>query len=242
MICNRHMPPTTQCLWTDIHAERSYPYACLPRNGHSGAITRQEKRNPLNPGAWLRLGRALFLGQKPNYVIAFVTGRCNLACAFCCHAARHAREKPCQQELTAPQWAAMFSGLRALIHLTITGGEPFLRKDLVDLVIGAVRSCGVPRISINTNGFLTERIVSVMEALLKELHPLEIALAVSLDGPEEVHDSLRGVPGAFRAAHETVMATAPLRNHFKQFTVRVSSVLYHKNKDHLESFINETAS
>lgn len=195
----------------------------------------------VNPKTLFRLGRALFLGQQPNYVIAFVTGRCNLDCSFCCHAAQHAQENSATRELTAEQWAAMFSGLPALIHLTITGGEPFLRGDLTDIIIKTVRGCGVPRISINTNGYLTERIVSSMNRLARELDGTEIALAVSLDGPETVHDSLRALSGAFRAAKDTVMEATILRNKFKRFTVRVCSVLCQKNAASLESFMEETA-
>lgn len=189
----------------------------------------------------MRLGRALLLGRRPNYVIAFVTGRCNLKCSFCCHAARTARDNIDAPELSAEQWASMFAGLDALIHLTITGGEPFMRKDIVELVRGLVQSARVPRISINTNGFLTDTIMPVMETLVKELRSVEIALAVSIDGPEAIHDSLRGVPGSFRAARETVRRAAVLRDHTPRFSVRTCSVVCRENADCLELLLEETS-
>lgn len=191
---------------------------------------------------WKRLARAFLLGQRPNYVIAFVTGRCNFKCRFCCYSAQCARGITADRELSPSQWAALFSGANALIHLTITGGEPFLRKDLDELIILAVRACGAPRISINTNGFLTDSIVSTLKTLLKELDGVEISLAVSLDGPESIHDALRGKDGAFRAARETITEAATLRERHAHFSLRVSSVVCHENADVLEAFLEETAS
>lgn len=190
---------------------------------------------------WKRLGRAFIWGQCPNYVIAFVTGRCNFNCRFCCYSAQYNRGMAANGELSPEQWAALFSGANALLHLTITGGEPFLRKDLAELIILSARACGVPRISINTNGFFTDRVISTLKMLLNELDGVEISLAVSLDGPESIHDAIRGKDGAYRAARETITEAARLRECHTHFSLRASSVVCRENADVLETFLEETA-
>lgn len=146
-----------------------------------------------------------------------------------------------EKELAPGHWGTMLSGLDGLLHLTVTGGEPFLRNDLVELILASVKSSGVPRISINTNGFLTEKIVSDMETLLNDLPGTELSLAVSLDGPEPVHDALRGVPGSYGKARETVFAVAPFLNRNKRLSLRVSSVLCSENAGALEALMEETS-
>jgi len=195
----------------------------------------------LNVNTLIRLYRALIRGERPNYVIAFVTGRCNLRCSYCCYAAQNVRPFSKTNELTSEQWASVFKGLDGLVHLTITGGEPFLREDLSDLICAMVHSSKTPRISINTNGLLTDRILSTLEDVLSRTTCLDIALAVSIDGLEAVHDRLRGLPGAYQVAYSTVKGASALAERHNNLTVRVASVLCEDNADDLGSFIEETA-
>jgi MoaA/NifB/PqqE/SkfB family radical SAM enzyme len=177
------------------------------------------------------------LGRMPNYVIAFVNGRCNMLCDFCCDAAMSIRKAP---EMSVEQWQHALDGADALIHLTFTGGEPFLRKDLESLILCVVESNGVPRMSINTNAYFTDRIESTMQSLLPKLDGREICLSISLDGPPEIHDTVRQCKGAFAAARRTIDAVSPIRDQFPGFTLRVSSVLHPGNVEFLESFLDET--
>lgn len=195
--------------------------------------------DPLSAAVWTRLARALALGRKPNYVLAFVTGRCDMGCGFCCCASRSARGN---EEMTPAHWGRALSGADALIHLSITGGEPFLREDLVEVIAAMVDSCGVPRVSINTNGLLTDRIVAVVEALTERLDGVELCLCVSLDGPERVHDEVRGRPGSFAAARRTIDRVSGLRDERTGFSVRVASLLQPGNADSLEAFLDEAES
>ncbi len=184
-----------------------------------------------------RLGRALLLGQAPSYLIAFVTGRCGLGCSFCCPASRSARGS---DELAPEAWARGLEGARALLHLTITGGEPFEREDLLPLVMAMVRTTGVPRLSINTNGQHPSRVVALCTELSAQLPGVPVTISISIDGPEPLHDQLRGRPGAWSAARETVMALDPLRRETPALAVRLTSVLQPDNRRWLESFLDET--
>lgn len=193
----------------------------------------------MNLAIWSRFARALALSRMPNYLIAFVNGRCNMKCDFCCDAAMSIRRAP---EMTPGQWGRAVSGADGLLHVTITGGEPFLRKDLTEVILAIAESSGVRRISINTNGFFTERIESVVSSLLSDPRFDELRLSISLDGHEGVHDAVRNSPGSYRAALATIDAMNPLREGHPSFTLRVASVLQPDNEQDLEQFLDDTKS
>jgi sulfatase maturation enzyme AslB (radical SAM superfamily) len=188
---------------------------------------------------WSRFAKALIFGRVPNYVIAFVNGQCNMRCRSCCRAALSARKSG---EMTPAQWAQALSGADALLHLTITGGEPFLRTDLKDLICAMLEASGVPRLSINTNGFHTGYITSTVLSVLERFPHVEFCLTVSVDGPRHVHDDLRGLEGAFAAARETIEQLGGHRDSYRNFSLRVASLLQPGNAAVLPAFLNETDS
>jgi MoaA/NifB/PqqE/SkfB family radical SAM enzyme len=91
---------------------------------------------------------------------------------------------------------------RTLRDVNITGGEPFLREDIVDVVRVIYAHCRHPRIVISTNAFQRRRIMHAAPALMRIGR--RVGLAVSIDGIGEIHDRIRGVPGGFDKALETL--------------------------------------
>lgn len=89
-----------------------------------------------------------------------------------------------------------------LDDVNITGGEPFLREDLVELVRNIYEHCNKPRIVISTNGFQNRRISQDAPKLMKIGR--KIGIAVSLDGIGEVHDRIRGIDGGFKKVVDTL--------------------------------------
>jgi radical SAM protein with 4Fe4S-binding SPASM domain len=86
----------------------------------------------------------------------------------------------------------------SLQTINLSGGEPFLREDLPEFVREIRARCRRAVITISTNAFLPERIETTMDEIL-HIDPT-VRLAVSLDGLDESHDKIRGVPGAFDKA------------------------------------------
>ncbi len=184
-----------------------------------------------------RLARAFIMREIPNYLIAFVTGECNMNCRFCCDAAQDMRKR---NELSPAQWANALKDAKALLHLTVTGGEPFMRDDLDELIIAIAKSSGVPDISINTNGFLTEKIYETVKQILLALPNITLTIAVSLDGPPEIHDRLRNKKGSADAACKTISKLSMLKDKSPHLKTRLQSLVVPENADKLEKFINET--
>ena len=112
---------------------------------------------------------------------------------------------------------------------TFSGGEPFLRSDLIDIILASYRYCRPGIINIPTNGLLVKRIVEGVERLTREAPQAKIVINLSLDGISERHDELRGVPGNYAKLRETYdglrQLTAP------NLTVGIHTVISQLNID-----------
>ena len=114
-----------------------------------------------------------------------VTKRCNARCDFCDY-----WKEPRREELT--DYVPVIRHLRPL-SVSLTGGEPLLRKDLVDIISSIRRSFGFIYISLITNGALltVKKGMELWEAGLDEF-------SISLDYMDERHDEERGIKGLTR--------------------------------------------
>ena len=98
------------------------------------------------------------------------------------------------------------AGAQAQVH--ITGGEPFLREDIVEVVRTVIRQCPKAEITISTNGFSPSLLKKQLAEIMKTRR--DIGLMVSLDGFGKVHEELKGVPGGFSLALETIRLSREL--------------------------------
>lgn len=183
-----------------------------------------------------RVFKSLVLGQVPNYSIVYVDGRCNMHCDFCCYAAMDARNS---SNIMPADWGRVFKRAKSLLQLTITGGEPFLRKDLTGIISEIIKNSGVPRVSIKSNGFYIKRIKEYIPELISKHRNTEFTLSISLDGPKDVHDKVRNFKGAYDKVVETVNEMEKYRKE-KNFFLRLASVLTSVTKNFLPEFLIET--
>lgn len=129
----------------------------------------------------------------PQSVCLAATYRCQCRCSHC-YAAAKEREK--SDELSTEETRKVIDELKAVgvIHLNITGGEPLLREDLLDLIAYAHAQGLITRIA--TNGYLLtrERVAAMRRAGLNQC-----GIAID-DADPDTHDRLRGLPGLFERA------------------------------------------
>lgn len=125
-----------------------------------------------------------------------VTYRCNAKCSMC-----NIWKHKDYTEIAPDEYAKL---PRSLNTINITGGEPFLRSDLVEVVKALSENTPRARMVFSTNGYLTDRIVSVMDEI-RSFHP-KAGVGISIDGRAEVHDRVRGVSGMFKNALSTIEA------------------------------------
>jgi radical SAM protein with 4Fe4S-binding SPASM domain len=127
--------------------------------------------------------------------VAAVTYRCNSRCRMC----GIWKSRSTEPELAPEEYGKLPKGLK---DINVSGGEPFLREDLPEVVRVLAARCAGATLVLSTNGLLPDRI----EAVMRDLRPLgaRVGVGVSIDGVGAVHDEIRGVPGAFERAVDTV--------------------------------------
>lgn len=143
----------------------------------------------------------------PFSLVISVCYRCNSRCQTCNVWTKHA------DELTLEEWDRIFAHIgRTPYYLTFTGGEPFLRRDLVDLIASAYRHCRPAVITLPTNGLLSDQIPAHVEEILRVAPGSKLGVNLSLDGLGPQHDAIRGVPGGFDRALRTYKALKDIRH------------------------------
>ncbi|NQU19376.1 radical SAM protein [bacterium] len=127
---------------------------------------------------------------RPTAIDIYPTFRCNLKCIHC----NYWRHKFQGGELPAGKWNEIIIDLRkwlGVFTLRICGGEPLVRRDIIDIIAFA-RGQGIFTV-LSTNGTLISQ--DFAEAILQSKLNF---ISISLDSlRESVHDSLRGVPGSY---------------------------------------------
>ena len=171
-----------------------------------------------------RIVKKSLYAKKPSHLILHVTNRCNLRCRTCFVDF----EKYKGSEITLGEIKSLAGYLDSLIWIDISGGEPFLRKDLPEIC----SLFNTKSISIPTNGFDSETICSSAKKIVANTDA-EVSVAVSVDGPEEIHDEIR-CKGSYSKAIETVKALRKIEG----LRVKVNTVLCEKNYDSLIEFMN----
>jgi len=123
-----------------------------------------------------------------------LTYRCNARCRMC-----NIWQNGSDFDL-AKDWLANLSP--KLLYVNLSGGEPFLRADLPEIVGLVKKTCPKAQIIISSNGFNSRHVISVAKKILAV--DSRIGIRISLDGLAEKHDQIRGVPGIFEEAVTTL--------------------------------------
>ncbi|MBD8974825.1 MAG: radical SAM protein [Clostridiales bacterium] len=128
------------------------------------------------------------MAKKLNGTV-IVTYRCNARCTMCNR--YKAPSKP-EEEISIET----IKKLPQMYFTNITGGEPFIRNDLKDIVRELYKKSD--RIVISTNGFFTDRIID----LCKEFP--NVGIRISIEGLEDTNNAIRGLENGFNRGYTTL--------------------------------------
>jgi len=177
--------------------------------------------------------RRLLSGKAlaPYSLSFWVTDHCNLSCPMCW--VKPAKTKNVDYLNTREIYAVIKQVAPFNPRIGLTGGEPLLRKDVVEIISYAVGK-GL-RVGLNTNGML---LADYAEELVSA--GLD-TISVSLDGTEEVHDRLRGRPGSYRRALAGIFALdqARRRRGRRRPLVRILATITNQNFREIPQFLSE---
>lgn len=121
------------------------------------------------------------MSKKLNGTV-IVTYRCNAKCTMC---NRYKAPSTPEEEISVET----IKKLPEMYFTNITGGEPFIRDDIKDIVRELNKKSD--RIVISTNGFFTDRIID----LCKEFP--NVGIRISIEGLEETNNAIRGLEDGF---------------------------------------------
>ncbi|MBU2498696.1 MAG: radical SAM protein [Proteobacteria bacterium] len=168
-----------------------------------------------------------------------ITHHCISKCIMC-HIWKIPHETP---SLSADHWIRLLSSdlFSDLKELDITGGEPFLREDLLDLFEGICELKqsnlkSLQSIAITTNGFLTRRVLGYAEEILQKLADkrMDLVMVCAMDGVGGIHDKIRNYKDAWLKVNETIQGLKELRNNFPNLILGLKTTILPINVGELE--------
>lgn len=165
----------------------------------------------------------------PNYLIFFITNKCNARCDHCFYWKNLNNKK---EELSLEEIKKISKTMSNLYHINLTGGEPFLRTDLSEIAQILYKNCKLRSVGIPTNGYNPERICKITKKILKSCPDLNLLVSISLDHLMSAHDNIRNFPGLFNKAVKTVDVLKKLNS--RNLTVGVNLTLTKENEKDIE--------
>ena len=185
--------------------------------------------------------RGLRRNGPPIHLTLFVTGSCNLRCRHCFH------WRAVEADLTGPsadqidRLAASCARLGPLLWVSFAGGEPFLRRDLARLA-RSFGARGLAHLTIPTNG-LVAGTATTAARLADENPDTHFSISVSFDGPPQVHDRIRQVPGGHAKSARAVRELREVAATRKNMGVGLITCVTRENQmvlaEHLDELVKE---
>ncbi|PXF55442.1 MAG: hypothetical protein C4B58_14915 [Deltaproteobacteria bacterium] len=163
--------------------------------------------------------------EHPLQIISWeATRRCNLNCVHCGSPAEDvvlSDELSTEEVIFAFEQVAIDFDMNQFRHINITGGEPFVRKDLLDILKQISKYSFYRNIDIQTNGIF----IADNPEILRELKKYGVTgLGISIDGLESTHDVFRRRRGSFAKAFKAARLSVE-----NGYVVTVSTVAHARN-------------
>jgi MoaA/NifB/PqqE/SkfB family radical SAM enzyme len=178
----------------------------------------------------------VFWKRNPIHLTFFVTKRCNARCSFCFYQSNNGRADAVD-ELSIDEVRRISSSMGNLLWLAFSGGEIFLRNDIVELTKIFYERNRPSIILFPTNGLLTDVITDRIGEILDQCKRSTIVVKLSLEGNEEVHDAIRGVRGSFQKTMQTYSALGSLIDKYPNFELGINTVFCSANQDNMDEVI-----
>jgi len=166
---------------------------------------------------------------KPSYVVFHITGLCDSRCKMCFNW-RNISKKRLKEELTLDEIKKISQSFKDITYLTLGGGEPFLRKDIFEIVETFYDNNHIQFLSIPTNALRPKVVFAQTKKILDYCKDTIIKLSLSLDGINRDHDKIRGVKGNFKKLVETHDLLQQL-NVYPNFELNIGTTFSHYNQD-----------
>jgi len=175
---------------------------------------------------------------RPITLTFSVTNLCQSRCKTCkiwmIYAMHH---RHVDEELQTEEIQRIFKSMGRIYFFNISGGEPFLRDDLFEIVILALDHLHPKIIHIPTNALSPNRVVSQTQAILEKMKEkgvnIPLTIKPSLDGIGKLHDEIRGIKGNWEKLLETLQGLKSLERNYPNLHLEIGTVVSNFNKEYL---------
>ena len=137
------------------------------------------------------------MAEKKLNGTVIVTYRCNARCTMC---NRYKAPSRPDEEISIET----IKKLPKMYFTNITGGEPFIREDLPEIVRELYKKSD--RIVISTNGFFTDRIIKLCEEFPN------VGIRISIEGLEQTNNEIRGLNDGFNRGYSTLKKLVEMKH------------------------------
>ena len=183
--------------------------------------------------------RGLAKPANPITLTFSVTSACQSLCKTC-QIGKLYRQDPqrVKNNLSLEEIEKIFKSMGHIYFFNISGGEPFLRKDLPQIVELACKYLKPGIIHSPTNAIATKQIekstIRILEIMKESAPKAVLTIKPSIDGIGEKHDEIRGVKGNFNKLLETISRLKELQKGHPEFHVELGTVVSNFNIDDLD--------
>lgn len=180
-----------------------------------------------------------YKGVDPITLTYSVTAACQSRCKTCRIGQMYLDDPTrTEKDLTLDEVKRIFSTMKPIYFFNMSGGEPFLRKDLPEIVELACKFLKPRVVHTPTNAILTERIIKDTETIINKVRKYDPTVPVtvkpSIDGVGELHDEIRGVKGNFEKLLKTIEGLKELEEKYDNFHLELGTVISNFNIDYLD--------
>jgi MoaA/NifB/PqqE/SkfB family radical SAM enzyme len=185
-------------------------------------------------------------GFQPMTLTYSVTAACQSRCKTCQIGAMFCQDptRP-QKDLGLDEIEKIFKSMKPVYFFNMSGGEPFMRTDLPEIVALACKYLKPRVIHTPTNAIMTTRIIEYTEKIIKTIQAYDptvpFTVKPSIDGVGEKHDEIRGVKGNFNCLLKTIEGLKKLEEKYDNFHLELGTVISNYNIDDLneiEDFVH----
>jgi MoaA/NifB/PqqE/SkfB family radical SAM enzyme len=176
---------------------------------------------------------------NPMTVTYSVTAACQSRCKTCQIGAMFCQDPTrSERDLKLNEVEKIFSTMHPVYFFNMSGGEPFMRKDLPEIVRLACKYLKPKVVHTPTNAILTDRIIENTEKIIRIVRnynpSVPVTVKPSIDGVGDLHDEIRGVKGNFDCLLKTIDGLKRLEDKYDNFHLELGTVISNFNIDYLD--------
>jgi MoaA/NifB/PqqE/SkfB family radical SAM enzyme len=158
-----------------------------------------------------------------------------------CYIGREFRKNPRkirELDLKLDEIEKFFRSLGYVYFLNISGGEPYLKDDLPEIVALAMKYLKPRIVHIPTNAYLSAKIDretrKILDIMKDTNHDVPLTVKPSIDGIGEKHDEIRGLKGNFERLEETIQRLKAVEQDYPNFHLELGTVVSNYNINDLD--------